>query len=207
MTPEDPPTDVPALAAVRSELAALGAPPAPAAVRARWTAALHAEGDRADSAPDRSPPDRPRSGQSQTDRPQLGRATSRRLRIAAAATVLVVATVGAVLTADRPAGPTDRSVGRLDPPSLASSDLATVAAASVGVDDLGPLSEPVRRSACLASAGADPVTPDSVLGGRPVRLDGVEATLLVLATGDRGRLRILVVDGGCGTVLADTTTG
>jgi hypothetical protein len=173
-----------ALAAVRTELAALGTPPAPPERVEAWAAALRAE-----AGPSRH---------LRTPRRRQLRATA-----LAAAAVAGALTVGAVLAGQEstaPGGPAGRPGT-----DVTRADLRVVAAATVGIDGLGPLTDPDRRADCLATAGAAPVADTEVLGGRPVRFDGSDGTLLVLATGERGVLRVLVVGADCRAVLTDTT--
>jgi hypothetical protein len=112
------------------------------------------------------------------------------------AAFVVIGGVAALL--GRPADPDVLVLARLD---------LAAATSTLGVDDLGPLADPQRRAQCLRSAGAAPVRADTVLGGRPVLLGDARGTLLVLATGELGRFRLLVVAAGCEAVLADTVVG
>lgn len=119
----------------------------------------------------------------------LGAAPARRGRwLLAAAAALVVAAL-----ALRPAGP----------PDLTRVELAVAARSTVGTTDLGALADSARSDRCLAAAGHPGA---AVLGGRQVRLDGVAGVLLVLPTGELGRLRVLVVTPDC-AVLADDLVG
>ena len=84
-------------------------------------------------------------------------------------------------------------------PAVARMDLAAFGRATLGVDDLGPLDDPIRREGCLRAVAPTGVRPDDrVLGGRQVVLDGRPGVLLVLATGVLGRFRLVVVDPACG---------
>jgi hypothetical protein len=78
----------------------------------------------------------------------------------------------------------------------------------MGGQDYGPLGDPARRAGCLAHVGAPGAT---VLGARQVSWAGRPGVLLVLPTGEPGRLRALVVSPDCGPdrgeVLADTPVG
>lgn len=175
-----------ALTATRTELAGLPAPPVPPDVAARWAAALHA-------APHPRAARRPDAG-----RPRVRpRAVGSRPRRVAGAVLAVAAVVAGVLLAR----PDDGLV-------VSRVELAAVARTTIGVDDLGGLTDPVRRAGCLTAVGrAD----DEVLGGRRVRLEGEQALLLVLGTGTLGRFRVLVVDPACGPdggiVLAEQVIG
>lgn len=170
-----------ALDATRTELRALGSPPVPAAVAARWSAALESERV---------------AGEAPRLRGRAWRAARSRWIGAALAAACVTGAVAAIMIE-----PADEVL------ELAGVDLAAAATSTVGMADLGPLAEPRRRAECLASAGAGSVAGDAVLGGRQVLLDGEAGTLLVLTTGELGRFRVLVVDPACRTVLADTVTG
>ncbi|MFC4950315.1 hypothetical protein [Pseudonocardia sp. GCM10023141] len=165
-----------ALAATRSELAAHAAGPVPPAVAARWAAAVAAERPK--------PP---------VATPAAG---DRRLRprpaLLAAAVLVVAAVAVAVLQGgSAPAGPT-----------IARTELVAAARSAVGVGDAGELADPTRRAACLRSVDADGPFEAPLLGGRTVVLDGRAGVLLVLGTGRRTDLRIVVVDRGCRTLLA-----
>lgn len=86
--------------------------------------------------------------------------------------------------------------------------LAALGRSTIGLDDLGELTEPGRRAGCLTAVGRGDA---EVLGGRRVRLDGEAALLLVLSTATLGRFQVLVVDTACGpaggSVLADEVVG
>lgn len=190
-----------ALAATRAELGALGDPVVPAHLSARWTAALR------DATPARpagtgrpashhvtaGAPARP--GPAGVHRPY--RAAHRRVPgvlVAAAAAAALVAGLLAVRPAERF--------------PVTGVELAAVARSTVGLDDLGELTDPDRRAGCLAAVG-EPEAP--VVGGRRVSLDGDPGVLLVLTTGVLGRFRVLVVDAACGpaggSVLAERVVG
>ena len=170
-----------ALSTTRADLAALPEPQVPPAVAARWAAAVAAE--------------RP---QQPSHRPS-GRPSRSRVLIAVLAAAAAVAVV--VVGAPRP-GPPVLTVSRVD--------LVAVATAAVGTVDVGALTDPDRRQACLRA-----VLPDAagqrLLGGRRVVLDGRPGVLLVLATGTRGGLDVVTVDPGCGpaggTLLTRVTVG
>lgn len=110
-----------------------------------------------------------------------------------AAAVLVAALLGAgVLVV----------TGAVDPRTtvaLTGVDLGEVGRGTIGQRDFGPV-EPVG---CLAGLGV----PGGVVGGRPVVLDGTPGVLLVVASGERGRFRVLVVDEACSRALADAPVG
>jgi hypothetical protein len=168
-----------ALAATRAELASAGRPELPAAVAARWSAALAAE------TADRRRPTR--------------RWFRRRAAAVVAAAAVALGVVG--FAALRPAQPVL---------TVSGVDLVAVATSAVGTMDVGTLSDPARRRACLRA-----VLPEAagqrLLGGRRVVLDGRPGVLLVLATGTRGGLHVVTVDPDCGpaggTLLARVTVG
>jgi hypothetical protein len=61
--------------------------------------------------------------------------------------------------------------------------------------DYGPLADPERRAACLSGLGYSAAT--SVLGARPVDMDGRAGLLLLLAADTPRTLLALVVEPGC----------
>ncbi len=94
------------------------------------------------------------------------------------------------------------------PPGVTAADLGGVARAAVGAHDAGELADPVRRTACLRSVAPPGLDPNALLlGGRGVVLDGRPGILLVLATGQLGTFRAIVVDTACGGLLGDTVIG
>jgi hypothetical protein len=205
-----------ALAATRDELAALRDSPAPAEFAARWEAALAAEAHGTDDAEATTeattavpgaegagsadcPPEThgngggPRSRMARPSRrgtPPAGRPRTRRRRprpalVAAAGLAAVIA-----ITALWP---------RLSGPSLDEVNLAATARASIGLHDVGGLSDPTRRTGCLRAVGPPGIPADgALLGGRHVEFDGRPGVLLVLASGELGRLHIAIVDPDCG---------
>jgi hypothetical protein len=163
-----------ALAATRAELAALPTPEIPAAVAARWTAALEAEA---------------RNGSPTRDARRTGRRAARawpHLVAAAVLAAVVASGLGALVQRPVPAVP---AVGRVE--------LVALGRATIGTTDVGELADPARRAACLRAV-APAAAGETLLGGRRVVLDGRPGVLLVLATGTRGGLRILTVDPACG---------
>lgn len=109
---------------------------------------------------------------------------------------MVAAAVVAALTGVDPlTGSRDR------PLSLTREQLPTVLPSG---REFGELSDPAARAGCLTRLGAAGLEP---LAGRPVLLDHRPGVLLVLPTERPGRLRILVVDPGCASTLAETSTG
>jgi len=164
-----------ALDAVRAGLAGLADPPVPPEYAARWSAALAAEGDR------------PASGSAE---PLAPTRTARRRwpRPAAVAALLL----GALLVAGVP--------GTGSPsPEVDRVGLAAAALAALGSTDVGELADAERRAGCLRALPDAGVAPEAtLLGGRRVTYAGRAAVLLVLATGERGRFRVVVVDPACG---------
>ncbi|QJY45752.1 hypothetical protein [Pseudonocardia broussonetiae] len=148
---------------------------------------------RADLAALRPPPLPPGLAQPWVAPPAPRARAPRRGLLAAAAAVVVALAGGAVSGVAGPGAPAD----------VTRVELAAVARSTVGLTDLGPLADPARRAACLDAAGRPGA---AVLGGRRVRLDGVDAVLLVLPTGQLGRIRVLVVTPSC-TVLDDAVVG
>jgi len=166
-----------ALAAVRTDLAAVPPTRLPASVATRLAAGL----DRIDAG---------ETDSSTVTIMEPRRRVRRPLLLTAAAAALVVL----VLT-----GPPSRT----PPTDLASAASRAVAE---GTRDVGPLADPQNLAACLAAAGAGP-PPGPLLAGRPVVVGGREGTLLVLGTGTAGRLRAVVPAAGCTAVLGDLTLG
>jgi hypothetical protein len=184
-----------AVAAVRAGLAALPVPPLPAEYTARWAAALAAEAGPG-----------PLIGRVGGGVRPAGRdggpvpVSRRRLRpVALAAAVLGALALAGVLWL-RPAPP--------DP----GLDLASAGRAALGAGDAGLLADPGRRAACLRAVRVPGVEPGAaLLGADRVELRGRPGVLLVLASGRRGVLHVVVVDPGCGPagglLLGSTTTG
>jgi hypothetical protein len=171
-----------ALAATRADLAALSTPEVPPAVAARWAAALAAEPERRDG--HREPC--ARSGDVGDRRERSRRTPRRRLLVAAITATVATIALGAL-------------VHRPEPPASAVTrvELVALGRASIGTMDVGDLTDPARRDACLRAV-APAAAGEPLLGGRRVVLDGRPGVLLVLATGTRGGLRILTVDPACG---------
>jgi hypothetical protein len=169
------------LAATRAELGEIADPPVPAEYAARWDAALAAEAAAVQAVG--------------------GRPRRRGVRPALVAAAVLAATVvvGLLWTPREPA-----------PMSLDGVDLVAAALAVQGDVDVGDLADPARRAGCLRSVAAPGVAPDApLLGGRDVVLDGRTGVLLLMATGEGGRLHIVVVAPGCGPeggVLLDART-
>ncbi len=173
-----------ALAATRAELGALAPPPVPPQVAARWSAALADLDPPAPVVPLRRRPLRRRP---------LRRRPLRRRPLLLAAAALLVALLGAgVLVATRGPDP-------LATVAVTGVELGSVGRGAVGREDFGP----VEPAACLAGLGV----PGPVLGGRPVRFDGTPGVLVVVGTGEVGRVRVVVVDEACSRALADAVVG
>jgi hypothetical protein len=160
-------------------------PPPPADLVERWDAALAA-------LPPLAPAPAP------VHRPHPTRTVRWAGGLAAAAAVAALA----LLALPGPAPRRDGPLALAGPMALTSKDLP------VGGRDYGPLRDPARRDGCLAHVGAPGA---SVLGARQVDWAGRPGVLLVLPTGEPGRLRALVVSPDCaadrGEVLADTPVG
>lgn len=124
-----------------------------------------------------------------------------------AATLLAVALLGFPADSGRPATGTGSGTGPASPGAPLMLTRTQLPAAALTGYDLGPLADPAIRASCLARVGAH----GEPLGGRPVILDGAPGILLALPTGRPGRIRLLVVDPGCGpggaAVFADQTVG
>lgn len=171
-----------ALAATRAELRALPSMQVPPDVLARWTDSVGGESV---------------DVMYITDLSRIGERRIRLVLVAAVAAVLAGA-VG-IGIADVPTDPGPHG----DPVGLAAEGTA-----AAGTLDIGPLTEPRRLSGCLRAAGLPDAT---VIGGRAVLIGERPGILLVLATDEQGRFRLVVVDPACGPggadVLADTTVG
>jgi anti-sigma factor RsiW len=157
------------LAKTRAELRELTDPPVPAEYAARWDDAL--------------------AGESAVP-PRLG-SLRRRMRpaLVAAAVLAAAAVAGLLLGTAREAAPM----------SLEGVDLVTAGLTVRGDFDVGDLADPARRAGCLRAVAAPGVAPGApLLGGRDVVLGGQDGVLLLLATGERGRLHVVVVAPGCG---------
>jgi hypothetical protein len=118
---------------------------------------------------------------------------ARHRRVLLAAAALLVALLGAgVLVV----------TGALDPRTtvaVTGVDLGAVGRGAIGQRDFGP----VEPAGCLAGLGV----PGGVAGGRTVRFQGTPGVLLVVTPGERGRIRVVVVDEACSRLLADTPIG
>lgn len=164
---------VDALTATRAELASAPAVPLPPGAADRWSALVEELHDEAAPAPV----------------VPLRRRRTRVVLAAAAALVVVAGAVGVL--ADRPA----------ERPDASGVALVATALSARTVLDVGELADPARRAACLAAV-APQVRPDAQLvGGRLVRYDGDPGVLLLLGTGQRGVLTVVVVDDSCHRLL------
>lgn len=135
-----------------------------------------------------------RIGLALAEEPRTRRRRRRTLPLCAAASLAALVVGLSLAGADAP-----RPVGRDD-------DLRSTGAVAFGRDGAGALVDPARRRACLTAAGvAEPGA--ALLGGVPYAVDGTPGTLLVLGTAVTGRYRLVVVDAGCGRVLAESLAG
>lgn len=136
-----------------------------------------------------------------------GRRPRSRLRRVVVAAAILAGLAG--LTA-LPAAPPEPAARPAPAPRLAAVDLVAAGEAAIGTVDAGPLADPARRTACLTAVAPDAAAAP-LLGARRVVLDDRAGVLLVLGTGQRGRIRLVVVDPDCGplggTLLADRTIG
>jgi hypothetical protein len=189
-----------ALDRVRRDLALLGAdapsaPEVPAAVTARVTAALRAAGSRPAGHAVRGARIRPR------------------VVVAVIGTLAAIAAVGVgTATLLRPAGPT-RAAGPTaekltvpQPPSrfpLSAPELVALLGRPL---DLGPLTDPQRRSSCLSGLGYPTSTP--VLGAKRIQADGQPLVVLLVPGVAQKVVNALVVRPNCSSadtgLLADT---
>jgi anti-sigma factor RsiW len=196
-TDEQVARDLAALDRVRRDLAELGsdsasAPEVPAAVTTRIGAALRSV---------RPPP----AHADHRSAPKL-RTLVAGFGVAAAVIGIGVGAVALLLPAPPalPAGPTAEKVVRPNGFPLTESQLVDLLARQ---PDLGPLSDPARRAACLAGLGYPTTTP--VLAGAAVDVGGQPGQLLVLPDDPAGTLVALVVRPGCSSIdtglLAETT--
>jgi hypothetical protein len=194
-----------ALDRVRREMADLGtdsasAPDIPAEVTARIGAALRAE-----------PPPGNRvvglTGQ-RTSHSVHGPTFRWRTAAAVAGIVAAVAAIGVgtmVLLRDDPAGmptagPTASFITMSPPPGSGPVTNEEILALLTRPPDLGPLADPQRRASCLAALGYS--TRSSVLGARPLDVNGRPGVLLLLPGDMPRRINAVVVAPNCSA--ADT---
>jgi hypothetical protein len=199
-----------ALDATTTELAHLrGAPvePMPADIAARLDAAISTEAQqRSSHGPEGAlAPVRSLDAARGKRRRRLGWAGG--VLTAAAAAVVAVSVI------DTTGGPGDDPVDRTpkvaqpapdqnspgqDVPALTlSGDNPQAAVGDVsGVRDFGPLGNEERLDACLAANGIDPEIRPA--GFRPATVDGQEALLVLLTTGNLAELRIVALPATCG---------
>jgi anti-sigma factor RsiW len=181
-----------ALDLVRRSLADLGtdeasAPDVPADVTARVGAALQA-------APPHRNPGGPAHSARHTPRWQLI------ALVAGVAAALVGAVVGGMMLMHDPApmrsaGPTAERITVSRPATgfpLSGPELVGLLAQS---PDYGPLADPQRRASCLSALGYSPAT--TVLGARPVDMQGRPAVLLLLPADTPGKVLAVVVEPDC----------
>ena len=199
------------LSATRIELAGLPVPPLPDGAIDRWTAALRAEAAGGGLRPGVSRPD----VVTDTERPSRRRRAvpgrrcsdparrSRARPVLAAAVLVVAALLGPVTEPSRSGSAQSESTGS-EPTGSESArldriELATAGRSALGDTDLGPLTDPARRAACLRAVGVLGVDPLAVpIGGRRVELARGPGILLVFVTGELGVFDVVVVDPDCG---------
>ncbi|HKS48803.1 MAG TPA: hypothetical protein VJT49_27585 [Amycolatopsis sp.] len=207
-----------ALEATRADLASLASAPAPRMpddVAARIDAALVREAGQALStfAP------QPAAGAGLA--PVVGIEAARRRRnkragwitgviAVAAAAVVAVAIALPKGSSDGPSSAAPPQVGQQAPLALRSDHPeAAVGQLSSGTMDYGPLGSADRLDACLRAAGFAP-TADPI-GVRPGTVDGQQAVLVLLTTGQLARFRLVAFAPGCGAgnagVLLDKVVG
>src|SRR5690606_11297338 len=214
-----------------SGFAALDVVPMPADVAARIDAALAQEQQARRQASQQAQPTAPQQG-SPGGTPQdsnvvsLDAARARRNKrlgwgmglLTAAAAVIAAAVVVLPNMSNDPDGsdqlaePTSpQATQPAEPPSLAvdSDNLSAAVGEITGVRDFGPLGDEQRLDACLAANGIDPAV--QPVGFRPATIDGEEAVLVLLSTGNLGQLRLLALAPDCGPdnpgLLMDETVG
>lgn len=217
-----------ALDHTRADLAAAPRPAPPeglaAALQAALAAADPARNDDAAPGPAPSGPTRPDAGQPSStdrvaparpaDRPGSGPADRRDPRrparnrrrllvggLAALAALAVLVGIG-VGTGRGGGAPAPTAAPGPDAVVVSAADLPRAFRSGLGARDPSPLSDPVTRAGCLVAHGLPAGT--IPLGTRAVVVDGRPGTLLVLATGQAGRFRLLVVGPACAEGRPDT---
>ncbi|HET9137841.1 hypothetical protein [Actinophytocola sp.] len=193
-----------ALDSVKVGLGRLGAAPVepmPAHFAARLDAALAAEAART------RPVSRPEAPAPVTDLAQARRRRNRGLGWAAGVLTAAAAAVAVTVTLFSPADETGNPVAA-GPQGQNSSDAAKpplqvnrtdLSAAIGGVSaerDYGPLKNQSGLEQCLQANKVDPAKTE-VLGVRQVNLEGKPGIMVLLSTGEAGRLRVLIVEPTC----------
>jgi hypothetical protein len=202
-----------ALYATQAELTSLGTRPAPAMparYAARLDATMAAEVARTFGTPTTAPSiATPMAPPPMAPVLDLARARRRRnQRVGWIAGGLVAAAAVAVAVIGLPRGGTTGGVAGGASLALTSGHLGSATlAAAVGRSDYGPLTEPARRTACLAANQVD----QPPVGALQVTLDGKPGVLMVLTTGKLAQYRLLVVGPDCAAGnpdrLADAVVG
>ncbi|WP_197319559.1 hypothetical protein [Saccharomonospora sp. NB11] len=210
-----------------SGFAELDVTPMPADVAARIDAALERERQSLPpaAAPAPAPPQAPPAPQTPppSNVVSLDAARARRnkrlgwgagLLTAAAAVVAAVLVVvpgtGGEKGSENLAQPEPSSGAGSTPPLAVDSGNVSAAIGDIsGVRDFGPLDNEARLDACLEANGVDPAV--QPVGFRPVTVDGEDALVVLLTTGQKGQLRLMALAPDCGAdnpgLLMDETVG
>ncbi len=203
-----------------SGFAALDVEPMPADVARRIDAALERE-RQAQASPAQAQPPAEGSGAVVS----LDAARARRKKrlgwgaglLTAAAAVVAAALVVIPGTGDRngselaqPSQPSQSSdIGGTPPLAVDSGNPSAAVGQIVNVRDFGPLGGEQRLDACLEANGIDSAV--QPVGFRPVTVDGDEAVVVLLTTGELGQFRLLALAPDCGPgnpgLLMDETVG
>ncbi|EIF01202.1 hypothetical protein [Saccharomonospora glauca] len=106
-------------------------------------------------------------------------------------------------------GGQEEGVGGTPALAVDSGNLSAAVGEITNVRDYGPLGDEQRLDACLGANGIDPeVKP---VGFRPVTIDGTEAVMVLLTTGELGQFRLVALAPDCGPdnpgLLMDETVG
>ncbi|WP_277682102.1 hypothetical protein [Saccharomonospora azurea] len=111
--------------------------------------------------------------------------------------------------AQPPAPEPSSGAGNAPPVAVDSGNVSAAIGDISGVRDFGPLENEQRLDACLEANGVDPAV--QPVGFRPVTVDGEQAVVVLLTTGQRGQLRVLALAPDCGPedpgTLMDETVG
>lgn len=203
-----------------SSFAALDVEPMPAEVAGRIDAALEQERAQAFAQPVPAPA--PAQGPNVVS---LEAARARRKKrlgwgagVLTAAAAAIVAAVVVIPNTTNNTGPElaeptptqSDEAGAGSPPPAVSSDNPVAAVGEISqLRDFGPLGNEQRLDACLAANGVDPAV--QPVGFGPVTIDGREALMVLLTTGELGQLRMLALSPDCAPdnpgLLLDETVG